>query len=121
MKITAIQTKYGVIYGREALQIQDLKLSVYPMTLEVSTKLSSSFCRPKIVTKGEDEIDLLFRFTSIQALEVYLYEEFSYEKDIQSAFSKTRVSDSNEFEKYVLCTYDHVFVVTGNYEIIYHK
>ena len=120
MKTTAIQTKYGVIYGREALQINDIKLGVYPMSLEVYTRLQLSFCRPK-PEGDEPEVDLIFRFTSIQALEIYVYEEFAYEKDIKAAFSKTRVSDSNEFEKYVLCTYDHVFVVTGDYEIIYHQ
>ena len=120
MKTSSIQTLCGTIYGRDALRVQDVDLSMHPLYLEITTTLQLSACRPR-QDNVKKEVTLVFRFSNVQNLQITPYDEFAYEKDLKSAFDKARVSDSDECDTYILSTYKYVIVVTGKYEIIYDE
>lgn len=108
-----IETKYGEIYGRDALMVKEVTLDMYPMEIEVITSLDLLFCRPR---RARREIVLIsFKFTNIESLSITMIDESDYQLVKKSCF------DKEKDEHYILSTYDHVFDIVGQCEVNYYK
>lgn len=116
MKRKEIQTKYGVIWGRDALIISGVKLECYPFNLTVHTSLSLSCCRPKVL--NAPEVEVTFVFSDIKNLSIYELEEYPYGDHSQSCFDYVEETHEDGRQHVILQTYDHVFDVIGKYEIV---
>lgn len=117
IKTREIKTKHGIIIYRDSLIVSECSLSLAPMALEISASLSPLGCEP-ILEEGGD-VKLMFKFTKMKRLCIYLVDDFPYEKLLSSSFDEV-LNDRGESDgRYILSTYDHVFDVTGKCEIFY--
>ncbi|MHA0916698.1 hypothetical protein ACR9H8_18410 [Kosakonia cowanii] len=117
MKMSAIQTKYGVLYGRNALILTDAKLTFYPWELRLTTSLSLSACKPAIMNR--DNVIVGFIFRDIESLSIFKTDDYPYEKYTSSCFDMVIGECKNENERIVLSTYGQVFDIVGKYLVTY--
>ncbi|AKG69182.1 Uncharacterised protein [Serratia fonticola] len=114
MENRAIKTQYGTIHGRDALILKNVKLDMYPMSIEVNALLDLSFCQPP--TESNIEALVCFKFKNIKSLKITMIDESDYQLIKKSCFDLI-VSGGNN--NYILSTYDHVFDVIGQCEVVY--
>ncbi len=112
----AIQTRYGVISGRDALVLSRHELSFSPFSLRIKASLSLAACEPEIV--GVPDVNIEFYFYDIEKLSVYKVDDFPYEKYSESSFDLIEEPVSGR-KRIALSTYDYVFDITGKFDIIY--
>ncbi|MCO6537180.1 MAG: hypothetical protein J6567_04385 [Gilliamella sp.] len=117
MNTQEIQTKYGIIYTRNALILSDVKLECIPFTLMVNTSLSLAGCKPEIL--DAPEVKVTFIFSDIDSLSIYLIDEYPYEKYSKSSFDLVDEVHKKGKQRIILSTYDHIFDVIGRYKIEY--
>lgn len=117
MKMSAIQTKYGVLYGRNALILTDAKLTFYPWELRITTSLSLSACKPAITNR--DDVIVEFIFNDIDSLSIFKTDDYPYEKYTSSSFDIVEGECENENKRIVLSTYDQVFDIVGKCLVAY--
>ncbi|EMM4086330.1 hypothetical protein WAC87_004380 [Shigella flexneri] len=117
MNVKAIETKYGLIYGRDALVLSGTELIFYPFNFVIKASLSLSSCKP-IITNAPD-VNVEFLFSNIKKLSIYKVDDYPYEKYSLSSFDLIENMDGDELQHIVLSTYDHVFDIIGKYEIKY--
>ncbi|OCG15354.1 hypothetical protein A9G45_13100 [Gilliamella sp. HK2] len=118
MNTKEIQTKYGIIYTRNALILSEVKLECYPFTLVVDTSLSLAGCKPEIL--NVPEVKVTFMFNDIDRLSIYKIDEYPYEKYSKSSFDLVDEVHKAGKQRIILSTYDHIFDVIGRYEIKYY-
>lgn len=118
MNVKAIETKYGQIYGRDALVLSGTKLNFYPFTFIIKASLSLSACKP-IIT-GVQDVNIEVLFSNIERLSIYKVDDYPFEKYIQSSFDLVVDTQRDEIQHIILSTYDHVFDIIGKYEISYY-
>lgn len=117
MKLKAIETKYGVIYSRDALILNGTELTLYPFKFVVKTSLSLAACNPDLY--DETDIDIEFIFSDIQQMTIYKADEFPNEKYSVSSFDLVGEECERKYVNVILSTYDHVFDILGKYEVKY--
>ncbi|WP_260602304.1 hypothetical protein [Cronobacter sakazakii] len=117
MKLKAIETKYGVIYSRDALILNGTELSFYPFKFVVKTSLSLATCNPDLYGETDDNVE--FIFSNIQRMTIYKADEFPNEKYSVSSFDLVGEESEKEYHNVILSTYDHVFDILGKYEVKY--
>lgn len=117
MNIKAIETKYGLIYGRDALIVSGTELKLYPFNFLVKASLSLSSCKPGI--KDAPDVRIEFLFSNIEMMSVYKIDDYPYDGNLQSSFDLIETEREDELQRVVLCTYDHVFDIIGKCEINY--
>lgn len=117
MNIKAIETKYGLIYGRDALIVSGTELKLYPFNFLVKAFLSLSSCKPGIKDAPDVRIDFLF--SNIEMMSVYKIDDYPYDGNLQSSFDLIETEREDDLQRVVLCTYDHVFDIIGKCEINY--
>ncbi|MFJ2974296.1 hypothetical protein ACIPDS_06430 [Kluyvera sp. NPDC087067] len=117
MNVTAIETKYGLIYGRDALILSGTELILYPFNFLIKASLSLSSCKP-IITDAPD-VNIGFLFSNIKKMSIYKADDSPYEKYSLSSFDLIENTDEDELQHIVLSTYDHVFDIVGKCEIKY--
>jgi hypothetical protein len=118
MNLKEIQTKYGIIFTRNALMLSEVKLKCYPFTLVVDTSLSLAGCKPEVL--NVPEVKVTFIFSDIDSLFIYKIDEYPYEKYSKSSFDLVDEVHKKGRQRIVLSTYDHIFDVIGRYEIQYY-
>lgn len=117
MKLKAIETRFGVIYSRDALILNGTELNLYPFKFVVKTSLSLAACNPDLY--DEKDIDIEFIFSDIQRMTIYKVDEFPNEKYSVSSFDLVGEECEKEYVNVILSTYDHVFDILGKYEVKY--
>lgn len=117
MKIKAIETKYGLIYGRDALIVSGTELKLYPFNFLVKASLSLSSFKPGI--KDAPDVRIEFLFSNIEMMSVYKIDDYPYDGNLQSSFDLIETEREDDLQRVVLCTYDHVFDIIGKCEINY--
>ncbi|TKY81115.1 hypothetical protein R0L47_19125 [Pectobacterium polonicum] len=117
MNMKEIETKYGIIYGRNALILLSTELKFHPFELIVKSSLSLAACKP--VISNEKDVPIIFLFSNIESLSIYKVDDYLYEKYTSSSFDEVDGEYKNGNRRFVLSTYDHVFDVIGKCEIIY--
>ncbi|MBV7407062.1 hypothetical protein [Enterobacter sp. ENT03] len=117
MKMKEIKTRYGVIFGRNALILSNTDLNFHPFKLTISASLSLSACRP--VVMNAPDVSIHFSFDEIESLSIYKFDDYPYEKYTESSFDEVEGVYKNDRKRIVLSTYDHVFDVIGKCELIY--
>lgn len=117
MNVKPIETKYGLIIGRDALIISETELSLYPLNFVIRTSLSLSCCEPALI--GVLDVNVDFLFSNIKKLTIYSLEDYPYEKNSKSCFDLIKDTNEDEVQHIILSTYDHIFDIVGNYEIKY--
>ncbi|QGU85922.1 hypothetical protein [Erwinia sorbitola] len=117
MKMKEIETKYGVIFGRNALILSNTDLNFHPFKLAIKASLSLSACRPAIM--NYPDVDIQFLFDEIESLSIYKIDDYPYEKYTESSFDEVEGVYKNGRKRIVLSTYDHVFDVVGKYKLKY--
>lgn len=117
MKTKAINTRYGVIFSRNALIIRKQELSINPLQLDISVALSLKGCRPPL--DDEREIEAHFCFYDISSLSVYRLDDYPYEKFSCSSFDEVEDTSCKPRQRIILSTYDYVFDIVGQYQIDY--
>lgn len=117
MKMKAIETKHGVIYGRDALIVTATELALHPTRLTVEASLSLANCKPQVL--NAPDVSITFAFTDVERLSVCGVEEYPDEKYTESSFDLVEGTYSNARKRIVLSTYDHVFDVIGQCEVSY--
>jgi hypothetical protein len=117
MKMKAVETRHGVIYGRNALIVTATDLTVHPMTLTVKASLSLSNCMPEIL--DAPDVNVTFVFTDIEHLSVCGVEAYPNEEYTDSSFDLVEGTYGNDRKRIVLSSYDHVFDVVGQCDVIY--
>lgn len=115
MKMKEIETKHGVIYGRNALILSNTKLNFYPLGLTIKASLSA--CKPEVM--NVPDVNVQFSFNDIENLSIYKVDDYPYEKHTKSSFDEVEGVYKNDRKRIVLSTYDHVFDVIGKCEVIY--
>ncbi|MDE9457603.1 hypothetical protein [Xenorhabdus bovienii] len=116
MKTRAIETKYGIIYSRDALIINDVELNMVPLNIKVSVSLFLSGCRPQL--KDKQPINITFKFYDIEFIKIYMIDDYPYEGFSSSSFDEVEDEHGLGKKRYVLSTYDHIFDVVGKFEIV---
>ncbi|HEK2689536.1 TPA: hypothetical protein SMT54_002157 [Proteus mirabilis] len=116
MKTQAIKTVYGIIYSRNALITTDVALNMTPLSIKVSASLLLSGCRPQI--KDKDPINICINFYHIESIKIYMLDDYPYEKYSSSSFDEVEEEHRSGNKRYILSTYDHVFDIVGQYEIV---
>ena len=117
MNVKPIETKYGLIIGRDALIISDTELSLYPLNFVIRTSLSLSCCEPALI--GVLDVNVDFLFSNIKKLTIYSLDDYPYEKNSKSCIDLIKDTNEDEVQHIILSTYDHIFDIVGNYEIKY--
>lgn len=117
MKTKAINTRYGVIFSRNALILTEQTLTVYPLQLTIKASLSLQGCRPQ--PKDEQDVEIGFHFTDISSLAVYKLDDYPYEKFSSSSFDEVEEHQDEIRQRIIVSTYDYVFDVVGQYQIQY--
>lgn len=117
MNIKAIETKYGLIYGRDALIVSGTELKLYPFNFLVKASLSLSSCKTGI--KDAPDVRIEFLFSNIEMMSVYKIDDYPYDGNLQSSFDLIETEREDDLQRVVLCTYDHVFDIIGKCEINY--
>lgn len=115
MNVKAIETKYGLIYGRDALVLSGTELILYPFKFVIKASLSLRSCKP-MITDAPD-VNVEFLFSDIKSMSVYKADDYPYEKHSLSSFDLIDGIDGDGLQHIVLSTYDHVFDVIGKYDI----
>ncbi|WP_241640799.1 hypothetical protein [Rosenbergiella epipactidis] len=118
METKEIQTKYGVIYGRDALVLSGTELKLYPFGFSINTSLSLSACKPEIL--NVPDVKVKFIFSDIEMLSIYKIDEYPYEKFSKSSFDYVDEAHEGGKQHIILSTYDHVFDIIGRYEVEYN-
>ncbi|EEH2569842.1 hypothetical protein GYD59_004703 [Salmonella enterica] len=118
MNVKAIETKYGLIYGRNALILSGTELRLYPFNFVVKASLSLSACKP-IIANAQD-VNIEISFSNIEQLSIYKVDNYPFEKYTQSSFDLVEDIKKDGVQHIILSTYDHVFDIIGRYEISYH-
>ncbi|KAA8995181.1 hypothetical protein FJU30_25295 [Affinibrenneria salicis] len=118
MEMKEIQTKYGVIYGRDALVLSGTELKLYPFNFIINTSLSLSACKPEIL--NAPDVKVKFIFSDIERLSIYKLDEYPNEKHSKSSFDYVDETHEDENKHIILSTYDHVFDIIGKYEVEYN-
>ncbi|WP_313438437.1 hypothetical protein [Stenotrophomonas sp.] len=119
MKVKAIETKYGLIYGRNALTLSETELTPYPLSLVIRASLSLRSCKPMIT--NTPDVDVEFLFSNIKSISIYKTDDYPYERRSLSSLDLIGDMDEAGLQHVVLSTYDHVFDVIGEYEIRYSQ
>lgn len=117
MKMKAIETKYGIIHGRNALILSGSELNFKPLKLTINASLSLSACRPEVLNKPD--IGITFKFNDIENLSIYRVDDYPNEKYTESSFDEVFGTYKKNRKRIILSTYDYIFDVTGHYEIVY--
>ncbi len=117
MNIKAIETKYGLIYGRDALIVSSTELKLYPFNFLVKASLSLSSCKPSI--KDAPDVRIEFSFSNIEMMSVYKIDDYPYDGNLQSSFDLIETEREDDLQRLVLSTYDHVFDIIGKCEVNY--
>ncbi|GMB64629.1 hypothetical protein [Pectobacterium parmentieri] len=117
MNMREIETKYGVIYGRNALILSNTALNLHPFEFIVTSSLSLMACKPSI--KNKKDVLIKFSFTDIENLSIYKTDDYPYEKYTASSFDEVEGEYKRDNKRIVLSTYDHVFDIIGKCEVIY--
>ncbi|MGX5025455.1 hypothetical protein ACWKYF_00725 [Enterobacter asburiae] len=117
MNIKAIETKYGLIYGRDALIVSSTELKLYPFNFLVKASLSLSSCKPSI--KDAPDVSIEFSFSDIEMMSVYKIDDYPYDGNLQSSFDLIETEREDDLQRLVLSTYDHVFDIIGKCEVNY--
>lgn len=117
MERKEIQTKYGVIYGRDALVLSGTELKIYPFNFIINTLLSLSACKPEVL--NVPDVKVKFIFSDIERLSIYKLDEYPYEKYSKSSFDCVDEINEGGRKHIVLSTYDHVFDIVVEYEVEY--
>lgn len=117
MNIKAIETKYGLIYGRDALIVSSTELKLYPFSFLVKASLSLSSCKPSI--KDAPDVRIEFSFSNIEMMSVYKIDDYPYDGNLQSSFDLIETEREDDLQRLVLSTYDHVFDIIGKCEVNY--
>ena len=117
MNIKAIETKYGLIYGRDALIVSSTELKLYPFNFLVKASLSLSSCKPSI--KDAPDVRIEFSFSNIEVMSVYKIDDYPYDGNLQSSFDLIETEREDDLQRLVLSTYDHVFDIIGKCEVNY--
>ncbi|MCG8711065.1 hypothetical protein JHU04_004421 [Brenneria sp. 4F2] len=118
MNMKEIQTKYGVIYGRDALILSGTELKFYPFNFIVNASLALSACKPEVL--NVPDVKITFIFSDIKKLSIYKVDEYPYEKYSKSSFDYVDGNHEDGKQHIILSTYDHVFDIIGKYEIEYY-
>ena len=117
MDVKAIETKYGLIYGRDALILSGTELGFYPFSFVVRGVLSLASCKPGIT--DVPDVNVEFLFGDIERMSIYKVDDNPYEKYSMSSFDLIGGKDGDELKHIVLSTYEHVFDIIGKYEVKY--
>lgn len=117
MNIKAIETKYGLIYSRDALIVSSTELKLYPFNFLVKASLSLSSCKPNI--KDTPDVRIEFSFSNIEMMSVYKIDDYPYGGNLQSSFDLIETEREDDLQRLVLSTYDHVFDIIGKCEVNY--
>lgn len=117
MNIKAIETKYGLIYGRDALIVSSTELKLYPFNFLVKASLSLSSCKSSI--KDAPDVRIEFSFSNIEMMSVYKIDDYPYDGNLQSSFDLIETEREDDLQRLVLSTYDHVFDIIGKCEVNY--
>lgn len=117
MNVKPIETKYGLIIGRDALIISETELSLYPLNFVIKTSLSLSCCEPALIDTSDVNVDFLF--SNIKKLTIYNLDDYPYENNSKSCFDLIENTNEGEPLHIILSTYDHIFDIIGNFEIKY--
>lgn len=117
MKMNEIQTKYGILFGRNALILSDANFNFYPFELTVTTSLSLAACKPAI--KDKENVIVKFLFKDIENICIYKVDDYPYEKYTSSSFDEVEGDYKKNNKRVVLSTYDHVFDIVGKCEVVY--
>ncbi|MBL5827503.1 hypothetical protein [Serratia fonticola] len=117
MEMKEIETKHGVIFGRNALILSSTNLNFHPFNLDIKASLSLSACRPAVM--NVPNVKIQFLFDDIESLSIYKVDDYPYEKYTESSFDEVGGTYKNGRKRIVLSTYDHVFDVIGKCEVIY--
>lgn len=64
MIVKALETKYGKIYGRDAMILTGTELNLYPFNFTIKVSLSLSACKPAI--KDACDVTLVFFISNIE-------------------------------------------------------
>lgn len=113
----SIETKYGVIYGRNALILLSTGLNLHPFTLNIKASLSLSACKPEVINVPDETITFIFE--KIEHLSIYKLDDYPNEKYTNSSFDEIEGEYKNNKKRFALTTYDHVFDVIGHCKVIY--
>lgn len=65
------------------------------------------------------DVNIQFLFDEIESLSIYKFDDYPYEKYMESSFDEVEGVYKNGRKRIVLSTYDHVFDVLGKCEVIY--
>ncbi|MCX4180999.1 hypothetical protein [Enterobacter sp. HSTU-ASh6] len=117
MNVKALETKYGLIYGRDALIVSGTELKLYPFNFLVKASLSLSSCKPGI--KDAPDVRIEFSFSNIEMMSVYKIDDYPYDGNLQSSFDLIETEREDDLQRLVLSTYDHVFDIIGKCEVNY--
>ncbi|MEP9307185.1 hypothetical protein ABKU01_03020 [Enterobacter cloacae] len=84
MNIKSIETKYDMIYGRDALIVSSTELKLYLFIFLVNASLSLSFCKPSI--KDAPDVRIEFLFSNVEMKPVYKIDDYPYDGNLKSSF-----------------------------------
>ncbi|MGE2766755.1 hypothetical protein ACQHMR_21605 [Escherichia coli] len=117
MIVKALETKYGQIYGRDALILTGTELNLYPFNFTIKASLSLSACKPAI--KDAHDVSLEIFISKIEKLSIYKVDDYPLEQYTTSSFDLVEDIQRDGVQHIIISTYDHVFDIIGIYEIKY--
>lgn len=115
LRLRAVQTRHGVIYGRNALILESSDLRMAPLKLTLTTSLSLANCRPPF--RGRPDVRVIFAFSAIRRLVIHPLDDYPDESSSQSSFDEYVDEEGRAIGRFVLSTYDHVFDVQGRCDL----
>jgi len=114
-KTEAVETKYGIIEGRDALIIEGYTFELMPLCLSIRTSLDLQLCVPE--HHKREYRDISFTFSNITKISIHMRDEYP-DLFVESCFVK--VKNIENADEYILETYDHIFWIRGNVSLVYH-
>ena len=112
MIVKALETKYGKIYGRDAMILTGTELNLYPFNFTIKVSLSLSACKPAI--KDACDVTLVFFISNIDKLSIYKLDDYPFEKYTKSSFDLVEDIQRDGAHHIIISTYDHAFNIIGN-------
>ena len=112
MIVKALETKYGKIYGRDAMNLTGTELNLYPFNFTIKVSLSLSACKPAI--KDACDVTLVFFISNIDKLSIYKLDDYPFEKYTKSSFDLVEDIQRDGVHHIIISTYDHAFNIIGN-------
>ena len=119
MNVKPVETKYGKIHSRDAVSVIQFFLTPAPFEIKIIATLWLPGCIPK--QKDRKLVNIIFDFRKIDMISIYTLDKYPYEKHSISSFDEVIGENYGCKKRYILSTYDHVFDIVGDCELLFPR